>query len=105
MAFLMGILNSEKIREDSPSELKTSTNQAFIPLDRDRRFRNVTGDSGQNQKSVTIKTETSVTFVRKSRSPWSGIRKIGRTPKVGQTRAQNEEPLPYSDRGFSIKPK
>jgi parallel beta-helix repeat protein len=45
--------------------LKTSTNQAFIPFDRDRRFRIVTDDSGLCPKSVT--------FVRNLRSPSSGI--------------------------------
>ena len=35
--------------------MKTSTNQAFIAFDRDRRFRNLTDDSGPSPKSVTIK--------------------------------------------------
>jgi hypothetical protein len=34
--------------------LKTSTYQAFVPFDRDRGFRIVTGDSGLSPKSVTI---------------------------------------------------
>ena len=45
--------------------MKTSTNQAFIPFDRDRRFRIVTDDSALCPKSVT--------FVRNLRSPSSGI--------------------------------
>jgi hypothetical protein len=45
--------------------LKTSTNPAFIPFDRDRGFRIVTDDSGPNPKSVTI--------VRNPRSASSGI--------------------------------
>jgi len=50
--------------------LKTSTYQAFIPFDRDRGFRIVTGDSGPSPKSVTIK--------RNGRSRSNGI--VGHVP-------------------------
>jgi hypothetical protein len=85
MAFLLvGILDSEKIGEDSPQSLKTSTHQAFIPFDRDHGFRIVTDDSGPHPKSVTIK--------RNCRSPSNGI--VGHVrPETTVTMVRNTHPL------------
>ena len=72
----------KKLGEDSPPWLKTSTHQAFIPFDRDRGFRNVTGDSGPSPKSVTIK--------RNPRSRSNGI--VGHVrPEIAVTMVQNTQ--------------
>jgi hypothetical protein len=70
----------KKIGEDNPSQLKTSTNQAFIPFETDRRFRNVTANSGLRPKSVT--------FARNPRSVSSGI--VGQfQPEIAVTFVRN----------------
>jgi hypothetical protein len=75
MAFLLvGIFGSEKIGEDNPHQLKTSTNPAFIPFDRDHGFRDRDRRFRAKPEIGHDQTESSVTFDRKSRSRWSGIR-------------------------------
>ena len=68
--------------------MKTSTHQAFIPFDRDRRFRIVTGDSGPNPKSVTIK--------RNCRSRSNG--NVGHVrPEITVTMVRNTQHTPSID--------
>ena len=70
----------KKLGEDSPPWLKTSTNRAFIPFDRDRTFRIMTDDSGLSPKSVTIK--------RNPRSQSNGI--VGHVrPEIAVTMVRN----------------
>ncbi len=62
--------------------MKTSTNQAFIAFDRDRRFRNLTDVSGPSPKSVTIK--------RNPRSRSNGI--VGHVPpEIAVTMVRNTQ--------------
>jgi hypothetical protein len=74
MAFLLvGILGSEKIGENNPQQLKTSTGQAFIAFDRDRRFRDPDRQFRAKPEIGHDQTELPVTIKRKRRSPSPGI--------------------------------
>src|SRR5579859_48907 len=73
MAFLLvGILGSEKIAENNPQQLKTSTQQAFLPFDRDRRFRDRDRQFRAKPEIGHDQTELPVTIKRKRRSRSSG---------------------------------
>ena len=75
MGFLLvGIFDSEKIGEDNPHQLKTSTNPAFIPFDRDHGFRDRDQRFRAKPTIGHVRPESPVSFLRNRRSRSSGNR-------------------------------